>query len=83
MGRLSISLDLQLYSKALQLKEKVDINRNCIVRLGKQHLVFAFLKVIGKYIENSGLDQIFIESNIYGPNTPNQIIQGKHLKKNS
>ena len=58
-----------------------DINRNFIFRFGELHVVFAFLKVIGKYIENSGLDEIFIESNIYGPNTLNQILQGKHMNR--
>ena len=36
---------------------------------------------MGKYIENSGLDQVFIESSIYGPTTLNQIVQGKHMKR--
>ena len=64
-----ISLDLQLYPKALQLKDKKEINSNFIFRLGELHVVFAFLKTMGKYIENSGLDQVFIESGIYGPTT--------------
>ena len=53
----------------MQLKRKEDINSNFIFRLGELRVVFAFLKVIGKYIENSGLDQVFIESCIYGPTT--------------
>ena len=39
------------------------------------------LKVIGKYIENSGLDHIFVESDIYGPVIKGQIIDGKHMKR--
>ena len=64
-------MDLQLYAKynPMQLKSKEDINSNFIFRLDELHVVLAFLKVIGKYIENSGLDQVFIESGIYGPAT--------------
>ena len=48
-----ISLDLQLYAKAMQLKAKQDINENFVFRLGELQIVFAFLKTIGKYIECS------------------------------
>ena len=39
------------------------------------------LKVIGKYIEESGLGQIFVESGIYGEDTLKQILGGKHVKR--
>ena len=45
-----ITLDLQLYSKAMQLREKSDINEEFIFRLGELHIVFAMLNCIGKYI---------------------------------
>ena len=76
-----ISLDLQLYAKAMQLKAKQDINENVVFRLGELHIVFAFLKTIGKYIECSGLDQIFVEANIYGSTTLDQILNGNHMKR--
>ena len=76
-----VSMDLQLCAKSMRLKSKDDINSDFIFRSGELHAVFAFLKVIGKYIENSGLDLVFIESGIYGPTTLNQILQGKHMKR--
>ena len=45
-----ITLDMQLYSKAVQLREKNDINEEFIFRLGELHIVFAMLKCIGKFI---------------------------------
>ena len=63
----------------MQLKAKQDINENFVFRLGELHIVFAFLKTIGKYIECSGLDQIFVEANIYGSTTLDQILNGKHM----
>ena len=74
-------MDLQLYNKCLQLKANEDIANSFIFRLGELHTVFAILKVIGKYIDNSGLDQLFVEADVYGPVTKGQIIDGKHVKR--
>ena len=49
--------------------------------MGELHVIFAMLKVIGKYIDASGLDESFIEADIYGPNTLEQITRGKHYKR--
>ena len=38
------------------------------------------LKCIGKYIEGSGLDSLFLETGIYGECTLSQIIGGKRMK---
>ena len=51
-----VTLDLQLYSQCMQMRENEDIKKNFIFRLGELHIVFAFLKVIGKYIQGSGID---------------------------
>ena len=75
-----ISLDLQLYAKAMQLREKVEIKQNFVFILGELHIVFAMLKCIGKYIEGSGLDSLFLETGIYGECTLSQIIGGKRMK---
>ena len=45
------------------------------------HIVFAMLKYIGKYIEESGLDRLFVEAGLYGESTPSQILNGKHRKR--
>ena len=45
-----ITLNLQLYSKAMQLRETNDIKEEFIFRLGELHPVFAMLKCLGKYI---------------------------------
>ena len=76
-----VTLDLQLYSKCMQLREKNEIYSNFVFRLGELHIVFAMLKVIGKYIENSGIDRLFVEAGIYGETTLGQILEGKHMKR--
>ena len=69
-----ITLDLQLYAKALQLQGRNEITNNFVFRPGELHIVFSFQHAIGKYIENSGLDQSFIDCNIYGPATVSQYL---------
>ena len=76
-----VSCDLQLYNKCLQLKSNDAIRDNFVFRMGELHCVFAILKVMGKYIENSGLDLLLVESDIYGPVTLYQILGGKHMKR--
>ena len=56
------------------------IKENFIFGLGELHIVFAFLKVIGKYILGSGIDQMLNEAGMYGPTTIGQIFEGKHMK---
>ena len=43
--------------------------------------MFALLRSLGRYIEGSGLDDIWIEKGLYGPAVIRQIIGGKHLKR--
>lgn len=43
----------------MQLEIQDSINPDSVFHLGELHIIFDYLKVIGKYIENSGLDQIF------------------------
>ena len=74
-----VSLDLQLYSKCIQLQSRNDINNNFVFRMGELHVAFTVLKVLGKVIDGSGLDQSFEEASIYGCTTIQQIKDGKHL----
>ena len=39
------------------------------------------LRVVGKYINGSGIDEALIEAEIYGPTTMEQIKAGKHCKR--
>ena len=45
---------------------KNEIKDNFIFKLGELHIVFAFLKVLGKYFNFSGLDQILVDTETYG-----------------
>ena len=41
----------------------------------------AQLRTIGLYTESSGLDDVWTESDIYGPATVKQILEGKNMKR--
>ena len=63
-----VSLDLQLYSKCIQLQSNLEISEQFIFHMGELHIVFAASKTLGKIIDGRGLYQSFIEARIYGPN---------------
>ena len=75
-----VSFDLQLYIKAIKLQSsRPDVQTEFVFRIGELHVVFCVLKVLGKMINGSGLDQVFEEAGIYGPTTISQIKDGKHM----
>ena len=76
-----ISLDMGLYlpSKKLQMARN-DLN-HLILRPGELHIVMAMLRTIGAYIDSSGIDMCWIESELYGPSTVKQILDGNHVKR--
>jgi hypothetical protein len=41
----------------------------------------AQLRTIGRYIDSSGVDMCWVESDIYGPSTVKQILDGKHVRR--
>ena len=51
--------------------------------MGELHVVFTVFKVLGKIINNCGLDLSFEEAGIYEPATLCQIKEGKHLYRNN
>ena len=53
---------MQLSGRAIRLQVKPDIRDNYVFLIGKLHVVFTSLKVLGKLIDGSGLDQAFEEA---------------------
>ena len=74
-----ITLDLQLYIKAVQLREK--IGDEIFLRVGELHVVFAMCHAIGKYIDSSGLDKLFTHCGIYSHLVVGKILEGKNMKR--
>ena len=76
-----VTLDLQLYAKCMELRSRNKIKYKLIFKLEELNIVFAFLKVLGKYINCCGLDQILVDTDTYGSTTLSQILNGKHMKQ--
>ena len=76
-----VSLDMGLYIPAKKLQMPCDDLKHIILRPGELHILMAQLRTIGPFIENSGIDMAWIESDLYGPNTVKQIPEGNHVTR--
>ena len=76
-----ISLDLGLYQPAKKLQMARQDLQNLILTPGELHSVMAVLRSIGAYMDSSGIDTCWTESELYGPSTVKQILGGNHVKR--
>ncbi|CAH3151241.1 unnamed protein product [Porites lobata] len=76
-----ISLDMGLYLPAKKLQMARNDLNHLILCPGELHIVMAMLRTIGAYIDSSGIDMCWIESELYGPSTVKQILDGIMLKE--
>ena len=73
-----ITIDEGLYNKAKMLQwAKTQEFKNVIVVLGGFNIQMTFSKVIGKYLESSGISDICAESEVFGETTAENILKGK------
>lgn len=72
-----LTVDEALYCKLDVKWAKSDYQDFLIVRLGGLHTILAFLKVIGKHINSSGMLEAWVESNILGPKAAEKVLAGK------
>ena len=79
--KIVISLDMGLYLPAKKLQMARNDLDHIILRPGELHICMAMLTTIGAYMENSGIDMCWIESELYGPSTVRQILDGNHVKR--
>jgi len=76
-----ISFDMALYEKVVQLLDaRPDLKRTVVSRLGELHVVMAALHALGASMENSGIDDAWIEAYFYGSATTRQILKCTHYK---
>ena len=48
-----------------------------VIRLGGMHILLTFQAVTGKMFAESGLEDLLVESNVYGSNTVSRIMHRK------
>ena len=77
-----ITLDMRLCKPAKHLEYSLGCcQADWISRPGELHTVIAQLRTIGSYIEASGWDDIWRESDTYRPATVKQFLEGKNMKR--
>ncbi|GFS05157.1 hypothetical protein ElyMa_004674100 [Elysia marginata] len=77
-GETVITCDQAIYdiAKALVTKER-EMYPHVIPRLGGFHIAENFLKAIGSFMQNSGLENPMSESGLCGPGTANKVLSAK------
>ena len=77
-----ISLDMALYEKALQLLDcRPYMREQYVIRLGELHVCMAVIRGIGTCMENSGLDDVWVETGLFSPATVRQILDFRFYKR--
>lgn len=73
-----ITLDEALYCKAKMLQwSKNNECKSLVLMLGGFHTQMCFSKVIGKFMQSSGLSDIWCESEVLGESTATNVLHGK------
>ena len=77
--RTIITLDLDLYQRALKLQQST--KNNWILCAGTLHILFASLHALGKTLDRSGIDTCAIETGKYSFASLRKIYEGKRYKR--
>lgn len=73
-----ITFDLAIYSKAKEIHWRYpEVFQDLVIRLGGFHIAVNYLALIGKMFQESGLEDVFIESGFYGSSSTMALLQGK------
>ncbi|XP_078679324.1 uncharacterized protein LOC144914979 [Branchiostoma floridae x Branchiostoma belcheri] len=77
-----ITMDLAMYVKAKTIQWcRPEEFKSTIIRLGGFHIALKYLSVIGKLFKDSGIQDVLIESEVYGPNTAQALLDGKSYNR--
>ena len=55
--------------------------KNLFIMIGGFHLLKAGLACVGKYMRNSGIENLLVESRIFGENVVEQVLLGKNYSR--
>ena len=77
-----VTFDQQLYCKAKMLQwYKPEELKNVVVMLGGFHTQMNYGKCIGQFLEDGGMKDVWVESEVYGDVTADRILAGKDWNK--
>ena len=77
-----ITFDMDLYEKAVHLVDaRDDMKGTVLPRLSELHAVMTALRALRSSVENSGIDEAWIESGVYGSATACQMLKCAQYKR--
>ena len=77
-----ITFDLAIYSKEEEIHWRYPEEfQNLVISLGGFHIALNYLALIGKMFQESGLEDVFIESGLYGSSSTMALLQGKSYNR--
>ncbi|CAG9771355.1 unnamed protein product [Ceutorhynchus assimilis] len=69
-------------NKALKIQsEKRPLFDNLFIHIGPFHIMMVYFKAIGKYIDNCGLTNIIVDTELLASGSVNGLITGKHFNR--
>lgn len=76
-------LDMDLYKRAFKLAylQPDTYADKWILSPGQFHIELCALRCLGKTVEGSGLDELWVESGLYGTAVVSQILSGNHFSR--
>ena len=73
-----ITFDLAIYSKEEEIHWRYPEEfQNLVISLGGFHIALNYLALIGKMLQESGLEDVSIESGLYRTSSTMALLQGK------
>jgi hypothetical protein len=80
--KIAIACDEGVYriAREIQLLRPTEFD-NIVLCLGTFHMAKVALGCIGKYMRNSGAEEIFVENGIFGVNVVESVMTGKHYNR--
>ena len=73
-----ITFDLAIYVKGKEIQRgREEEFKDTVIRMGGFHIAQNYLSLIGKCFEESGLEDLLIETNIYGSSAVSSLLKRK------
>ena len=82
LGSIALVMDQAIYAKAQQIRwENDSFKDRLVVRLGDFHTAMAYMAIIGKRFQNSGLEDILIEAEVVAQGSVSGVLSGHHYNR--
>lgn len=78
---IQVTYDLAIAKIALQIQSQSNEFQNLFIHIGTFHVMMAFFKAIGKFIDNCGISNIMVDSELMASGSINGFITGKHFNR--